>query len=149
IENVLPFDYLVAPPSELMIEALELLYSLGALDDNAQLTCPLGTQVAELVLDPMLATALLSVPSFGCLSEMLTIAAMASLGGNVWFQQYNERKKMYEARAKFAAHEGDHLTYLNAYQAFVTVGKQGSRFCHENSLNYKSMARAVSVRAQL
>lgn len=149
IENVLRFDYLSAPPSELMIKALELLYSLGALDDDAQLTRPLGMQMAELALDPMLAKALLSAPSFGCLSEMLTIAAMASLGGNVWFQQQNERKKMDEARAKFAADEGDHLTYLNAYQAFVTVGKQGSKFCHENSLNYKSMARAVSVRAQL
>lgn len=149
IENVLRFDYLSAPPSELMVKALELLYSLGALDDDAQLTRPLGTNMAELALDPMMSKALLSAPSFGCVSEMLTIAAMTSLGGNVWFHQENERKKMEQARAKFAADEGDHLTLLNAYQAFVTVGKQSPKFCHENHLNYKSMSRAVGVRAQL
>lgn len=149
IENVLRFDYLNAPPSELMIKALELLYSLGALDDDAQLTKPLGTNMAELALEPMMAKALLSAPSFGCLNEMLTIAAMASLGGNVWFHHEGERKKMEEARAKFAADEGDHLTLLNAYQAFVTVGKQSPKFCHEHHLNYKSMSRAVAVRAQL
>lgn len=149
IENVLRFDYLSAPPAELMIKALELLYSLGALDDDAQLTKSLGTSMAELALDPMMAKALLSAPSFGCVSEMLTIAAMASLGGNVWFHQENERKKMEDARAKFAADEGDHLTLLNAYQAFVTSGKQSAKFCHENHLNYKSMSRAVNVRAQL
>lgn len=149
IENVLRFDYLSAPPSVLMVKALELLYSLGALDDDAQLTKPLGTSMAELALDPMMSKALLSAPEFGCLSEMLTIAAMASLGGNVWFHHEGERKKMDQARTKFAADEGDHLTLLNAYQAFVTVGKQSSKFCHENHLNYKSMSRAVNVRAQL
>ncbi|MBE3049806.1 hypothetical protein IMZ48_46375 [Candidatus Bathyarchaeota archaeon] len=149
IDNVLRFDYLSAPPSELMIKALELLYSLGALDDSAQLTKPLGTSMAELSLDPMMAKALLSAPSFGCLNEMLTIAAMASLGGNVWFHHEGERKKMESARARFAADEGDHLTLLNAYQAFVTAGKQSPKFCHDNHLNYKSMARAVAVRAQL
>ncbi|SPO03926.1 related to ATP-dependent RNA helicase [Cephalotrichum gorgonifer] len=149
IDNVLRFDYLSAPPSEIMVKALELLYSLGALDEDGKLTTPLGKRMAELALEPMMAKALLSAPSFGCLSEMLTIAAMTSLGGNVWFHHEGERKKMEESRAKFAADEGDHLTLLNAYQAFMTVGKQGSKFCHENHLNYKSMDRAVSIRAQL
>jgi ATP-dependent RNA helicase DDX35 len=149
IDNVLRFDFLSPPPSELMARALELLYALGALDDYAKLTRPLGLRMAELAVEPMMARTLLAAPSFGCLSEMLTIAAMTSLGGNIWFHHEGERKKMEASRRKFAADEGDHLTYLNVYQAFVTKGKKEGRFCHVNHLNFKALSRAVLIRAQL
>ncbi|KAH6885785.1 P-loop containing nucleoside triphosphate hydrolase protein [Thelonectria olida] len=149
IDNVVRFDFLSPPPSELMSKALELLYALGALDEYAKLTRPLGTRMAELAVEPMMAKTLLSAQSFGCLSEVLTIAAMTTLGGSVWFHHDGERKKMETSRRKFAVEEGDHLTLLNAYQAFVTKGKKEARFCHENNLNYKSMTKAISIRAQL
>ncbi|CAJ2511466.1 Uu.00g070910.m01.CDS01 [Anthostomella pinea] len=149
IDNVIRFDYLTPPPAELMIKATELLYSLGALDEYAKLTKPMGLRMAELAVEPMMAKTLLSAASFGCLGEMLTIAAMTSLGGSVWVQRDGEKRQTESARRKFAAEEGDHLTLLNVYQTFVTKGKKESRFCHENHLNFKSMTRAVSIRAQL
>jgi len=97
----------------------------------------------------MMAKTLLSAPQFGCLSEMLTIAAMTSLGGTVFVNPDEEKKKMETARRKFAAEEGDHITLLNVYQAFVTKGKKEARFCHDHFINFKSMTRAVSIRAQL
>ncbi|RYO77654.1 hypothetical protein DL766_006826 [Monosporascus sp. MC13-8B] len=148
IDNVVRFDYLTPPPAELLIKATELLYSLGALDEYAKLTRPLGMRIAELAVEPMMAKTLLTAPSFGCLSEMLTIAAMTSVG-SVWIQRDGEKKQMESARRKFAAEEGDHLTLLNVYQTFVTKGKKESKFCHENHLNYKSMMRAISIRLQL
>ncbi|CZR53043.1 related to ATP-dependent RNA helicase [Phialocephala subalpina] len=149
IDNIARFDFITSPPAELVIRALELLYSLGALDDYAKLTKPLGTRMAELAVEPMMAKTLLSAPSFGCLSEILTIAAMTSLGGNVFFHHDGEKKKMETARRKFAVEEGDHITLLNVYQAFITKGQKGSKFCHDNFLNFKAMTRAVSIRAQL
>ena len=150
IDNVLRFDFLTPPPAELMIKSLELLYSLGALDDYAKLTRPLGMRMAELaVVEPMMAKTLLAASGFGCLSEILTIAAMTSLGGAVWIQHDGDRKNMESARRKFAAEEGDHLTLLNVYQTFISKGRKESRFCHENFLNYKALSRAVSIRAQL
>ncbi|KAF4336354.1 ATP-dependent RNA helicase DHX35 [Fusarium beomiforme] len=149
IDNIVRFDFLSPPPSELMAKALELLYALGALDEYAKLTRPMGSRMAELAVEPMMAKTLLAAPSFGCLSEMLTIAAMTSLGGSVWFSHDGEKKKMETSRRKFAVDEGDHLTLLNAYQAFITKGRKEAKFCHENNLNFKSMSRAVSIRAQL
>ncbi|KAL7897707.1 P-loop containing nucleoside triphosphate hydrolase protein [Trichoderma sp. SZMC 28014] len=149
IDNVVRFDFLSAPPSELMSKALELLYSLGALDEYAKLTHPFGSRMAELAVEPMMAKTLLSAPQFNCLSEMLTIAAMTSLGGNIWFHHDGERHKMEASRRKFAVEEGDHLTLLNVYQTFITKGKKEAKFCHEHNLNYKSLTRAVSIRAQL
>ncbi|KAK0651469.1 P-loop containing nucleoside triphosphate hydrolase protein [Cercophora newfieldiana] len=149
IDNVLRFPFLTPPPAELMIRALELLYSLGALDPYAKLTKPLGLRMAELAVEPMMAKTLLSAPAFGCLSEILTIAAMTSLGGSVWVQYDGEKKRTESAKRKFAVEEGDHLTLLNVYQAFVTKGRKEARFCHDNLINFKSMTRAVSIRAQL
>lgn len=149
IDNIVRFDFITPPPAELVTKALELLFSLGALDEYAKLTRPLGLRMAEIALEPMMSRTLLSAPSFGCMSEILTIAAMTSLGGAVWFNHEGERKAMETSRRKFAAEEGDHLTLLNAYQAFVTTGRKEAKFCHNNHLNYKSMLRVVSVRAQL
>ncbi|KAI5928303.1 P-loop containing nucleoside triphosphate hydrolase protein [Camillea tinctor] len=149
IDNVVRFDYFTPPPAELMIKATELLFSLGALDEYAKLTKPLGMRMAELAVEPMMAKTLLSAPSFGCLSEILTIAAMTSLGGSVWIQQEGEKKQMESVRRKFAAEEGDHLTLLNVYQTFVTKGRKESKFCHDNHLNFKALTRAISIRAQL
>jgi ATP-dependent RNA helicase DDX35 len=149
IDNVVRFDYLTPPPAELLSKATELLYSLGALDEYAKLTRPLGMRMAELAVEPMMAKTLLSAPSFGCLNEMLTIAAMTSLGGTIWIQRDGEKKEMESHRRRFAAEEGDHLTLLNVYQTFVTKGKREARFCHDNHLNFKAMSRAVSIRAQL
>ena len=149
IDNVLRFNFFTPPPADLVIRALELLYSLGAVDDYAKLTRPLGVRMAELSVEPMMAKVLLSAPTMGCLSEILSIAAMTSLQGAVWFHHDGEKKATESARRKFAVEEGDHLTLLNVYQAFVTKGRKDSKWCRDNYLNYKSMSRAVSVRAQL
>ncbi|KAF9887469.1 hypothetical protein FE257_010186 [Aspergillus nanangensis] len=149
IDNIVRFDFLTPPPTDLVIRAFELLYSLGAVDDYAKLTKPLGMRMAELAVDPMMAKVLLTAPSFNCLSEILSIAAMVSLQGSVWVQHNGDRKMAESSRRKFAVEEGDHLTYLNVYQAFVTRGKKDSKWCRDNLLNYRSLQRAVSVRAQL
>lgn len=151
IDNIVRFDFISRPPSQLMLRALELLYSLQAVDDYAKLTNPLGMRMAELAVPPMMAKCLLaaSSPQFNCLSEILSIAAMTTLQGNVWFHHEGEKKAMELARRKFAAEEGDHLTLLNVYQAFVATGRKDAKWCRNNYLNFKSMQRAVSVRAQL
>lgn len=149
IDNIVRFDFLTPPPAELVIRAFELLYSLGAVDDSAKLTKPLGMRMVELAVDPMMAKVLLSAPSFNCLGEILTIVAMVSLQGAVWVQHEGNKKESESTRRKFAVEEGDHLTYLNVYQAFVTKGKKDSKWCRDNLLNYWSLRRAVSIRAQL
>lgn len=149
IDNVLRFDFPTSPPSELIVRGFELLYSLGALDEYAKLTRPLGIRMAELSVEPMMAKVLLTASNYGCLSEMLSIAAMISLQGAIWFHHEGERNSTETARRRFAADEGDHLTLLNVYQAFVTKGGKDSKWCRDNYLNFKSMTKAVSVRGQL
>ncbi|KAF2458964.1 P-loop containing nucleoside triphosphate hydrolase protein [Lineolata rhizophorae] len=152
-DNVARFPFVTAPPAALVTRALEMLYALGALDAAARLTKPLGMRMAELgAVEPMLARGLLGADKLGVLSEMLSVAAMVSVagqggGGGVWLEL---GKKDEEAmRRRFAAEEGDHLTLLNAYFAFVTKGKKDQGWCRNNGLSFKAMSRAVSVRNQL
>lgn len=55
IDNLVRFDFLSPPPTEMMIRALEFLYSLKALDEEGRLTRPLGINMAEVPVDPMMA----------------------------------------------------------------------------------------------
>lgn len=149
IQNVVRFDYLSAPPSKLVVRAMDILYSLGAISLDAKLTKPLGTRMAELPLEPMLAKVVLNAPTFGCLSEMLTIAAMMTLQGNVFVSHDGSKKQEDKARRKFAVAEGDHITLYNVYESFTSHGKKDAQWCRENSLNFKSLVKAMSVRKQL
>lgn len=60
IDNVLRFNFPSAPPSKNLVTGLELLYALGAIDSNGELTTPLGLTMAELPLDPVLAKSLIA-----------------------------------------------------------------------------------------
>lgn len=150
ITNVIRFDYISSPPSTLVTRALDFLYSLGALDANARLTKPLGTCMAELPLDPMLSRALMNAanPEFGCLSEMITIAAMTLKSAFAFVTVGFGKKQVDAARRRFTVEEGDHLTLYNLYEAFVKSGKT-VQFCRENCLNHKVLISALSIRIQL
>ncbi|KAI8843788.1 P-loop containing nucleoside triphosphate hydrolase protein [Chytriomyces cf. hyalinus JEL632] len=147
IENVLRFDFLSAPSAESMAKALELLYSLKALDDYGRLTMPFGLQLAEFPLDPPLAAMLLNSGGFLCAEETLSIAAILTVQ-NVFVSPSNLRVDAEEEHRKFRVEEGDHVTYLNVYNAFIK-NKQSAQWCHKRFVNYKALQRAVVVRKQL
>ncbi|KAI8825220.1 P-loop containing nucleoside triphosphate hydrolase protein [Fimicolochytrium jonesii] len=147
IENVLYFDFVSPPPVSNLTKALELLYSLGALDDYGRLTMPFGMHLAEFPVDPLLATMLLNSLKMKCAEDMLTIAAMLSVQ-SVFVGGDGQRREAEEERRKFAVEEGDHITYLNVYNAFLRHNRS-PKWCYHHLLNHKSLQRAVAVRAQL
>ena len=53
-----------------------------------------------------------------------------------------------EAKAQFSHVDGDHLTLLNAYQAYKQNG-EGKDWCYDNFINYRSIQSADNVREQL
>lgn len=69
--------FILAADPEGLMQALEELDYLAALDDDGNLS-EMGIIMSEIPLDPQLAKALLASCEFDCVSEMLTIAAMLS-----------------------------------------------------------------------
>ncbi|XP_078006354.1 putative ATP-dependent RNA helicase DHX35 isoform X2 [Phascolarctos cinereus] len=147
IDNVLRFHFMSPPPAQSMVQALELLYALGGLDKHCHLTEPLGMRIAEFPLNPMFAKMLLESGNFGCSQEILSIAAMMQIQ-NVFVIPPNQKTQAMREHRKFAVEEGDHLTLLNVYEAFIKHSRN-SQWCQEHFLNYKGLMRAAAVREQL
>ncbi len=58
IDDLIHFDFMDPPPPETLIRAFELLYALGSLNDDGDLT-KLGRRMAEFPVDPMLSKAII------------------------------------------------------------------------------------------
>jgi ATP-dependent RNA helicase DDX35 len=151
ISNVLRFDYLNSPSSEQMIYALEFLYSLGAIDEEGEITA-LGEKISEMSIDIRLAKCLLSSYDLGCSEEMLSIAAMCSVEYpyiNLHRHASPEAKKRYwDCISEHAMLEGDHLTLLNIYRSFQEHDYAKS-WSDSMNLQHKILARAKEIRAHL
>ncbi|XP_078411092.1 putative ATP-dependent RNA helicase DHX35 isoform X2 [Cetorhinus maximus] len=85
--------------------------------------------------------------NFGCSQEILSIAAMMQIQ-NVFVVPPNQKGAAAREHRKFAVAEGDHLTMLNVYEAFIKHNKN-SQWCQKHFLNYKGLVRATTVREQL
>ena len=75
-----------------MLQAVELLYALGALNKRSHLTDPEGTRLAEIPLHPIFGKMLLASVEMGCTEEILIIAAMTQIQ-NVFVNAPNEKHK--------------------------------------------------------
>jgi ATP-dependent RNA helicase DDX35 len=153
IDNIVHFEWLSPPPAANMLKAIELLYALGALDDDAKLTSPLGVRLAELPLEPQLGKALLVSDDMGCVSEMLTVAAFTQVT-SVWQSSRGRQKALDEARDRFAVAEGDAVTFLNVFNAWeraggVDGGGKSRAFAEKNMLSRRALVRASDIREQL
>ena len=116
-----------------MIRSLEVLYLLGALDNEGKPT-NLGKQMNLLPLAPELAKVLLSSSSEGdsnCVAEVIDIIACmsaSSASSNAIFLTPNaEKLESKESRKHFASAYGDHITLLQAFREYLSVAKAGSQ----------------------
>nr|XP_026691480.1 probable ATP-dependent RNA helicase DHX35 [Ciona intestinalis] len=148
VDNVLRFHFISPPPAQCMVRGLELLFALGALDQNGNLTSPLGVTMAEFPLNPMFVKMLLESEKFDCSSEIVTIVAMLQVRDVAIFPT-NERGKAAMEHRKFAVAQGDHFTLLNIYDCFINEGNKTKKWCEKYYLNYKALKRAVKIRENL
>ncbi|KAI9566552.1 P-loop containing nucleoside triphosphate hydrolase protein [Boletus coccyginus] len=147
IDDLMKFEWISVPPAEGILRALEVLVTAGMIGEDGRLTV-MGQRVAECPIELRIARMLFSSKEFSCGEEILTIAAMISVQ-NVFVVPDGAPGALAELeRRKFTAEEGDHLTLLNAYNAFTRYGRSSS-WCKAHALNFRAMSRAVSIRSQL
>ncbi|CAP73949.1 uncharacterized protein PODANS_2_13020 [Podospora anserina S mat+] len=148
IDDLLNFDFLDPPPTELLIKSLNLLYALGALNSAGALT-RVGRQMGEFPAEPMLAKALIAATAEECVSEVLTIVAMLGEVATLFFRPKDKAVHADSARARFTVKDGgDHLTLLNVYNQWVD-SDYSPIWAKENFLTQRSLTRARDVRDQL
>lgn len=147
INDLLHFDFMDPPPVNTMLTALEELYALSALDDEGLLT-RLGRKMADFPMDPASAKVLLAAIDHQCSDEALSIIAMLSLSGVVFYRPKEKQTQADQKKSKFHDPHGDHLTLLNVYNSWKQNG-YSSPWCFENFIQARSMRRAKDVRDQL
>ncbi|KAI5070262.1 hypothetical protein GOP47_0014605 [Adiantum capillus-veneris] len=147
IDSIMRFDWLASPAPEAMVRALETIFAIGAIDSDAKLTSPTGFQIAEIPLHPMLGKTLIASCALGCALEMVTIAAALSVQ-SIWVPSRGRQKELDEAKLRFAASEGDHITYLNVFEGFLQ-SQRSAQWCHRNLINYQALKKVEDIRSHL
>ncbi|CRG99387.1 pre-mRNA-splicing factor ATP-dependent RNA helicase PRP43, putative [Plasmodium relictum] len=151
IDDLVHFDFMDPPAPETLMRALEQLNYLGALDDEGDLTDK-GHLMSEFPVDPQLAKVLIESPNYFCSSEILSIAAMLSVP-NCFLRPKVKGKEADEMKTRFSHLDGDHLTLLNVFHAYVKHSlvdvNSSKKFCYEYFLNHRAMTSAQNVRNQL
>jgi len=140
--DVSEFPFL-EPPSPRMIEdGYRLLYELGAVDEEKNLT-RLGHELAKLPIDPRIGRMLLAAKATGCLTELLIVCAALS----VQDPRVRPHDKQQEATLKheqWADPQSDFLAWTklwNWYEEQLKHKKSNRKFTQELIANFLSPLR--------
>ncbi|XP_010065338.2 DExH-box ATP-dependent RNA helicase DExH7, chloroplastic isoform X1 [Eucalyptus grandis] len=154
------FKALEPPKEEAMTSAISLLYEVGALEGNEELT-PLGYHLAKLPVDVLIGKMMLYGAIFGCLSPILSISAVLSYKSPFVYpkdeKQTVERAKLALLTDKTDLNEGDrqsdHLLMMVVYKKWEKVlnekgVKAAQQFCNSYFLSSPVMFMIRDMRVQ-
>ncbi|XP_024028399.1 DExH-box ATP-dependent RNA helicase DExH1 isoform X2 [Morus notabilis] len=138
------------PPDPLAVQnAIELLKTIGALDDREELT-PLGCHLCTLPLEPNIGKMLLMGSIFQCLNPALIIAA--ALAHRDPFVLPIDRKEVADAAKRSFAGDScsDHIALLKAFEGWKEAKRSGKEraFCWENFLSPVTLQMMDDMRMQ-
>ncbi|MCL7051385.1 hypothetical protein MKW94_029492 [Papaver nudicaule] len=139
------------PPTEALLKALESLFALNALNSVGELT-KVGRRMAEFPLDPMLSKMIVASEKYKCSEEVISIAAMLSIGNSIFYRPKDKQVHADNARLNFhndgSVTVGDHIALLRVYSSWMETNFS-TQWCYENYIQVKSMKRARDIRDQL
>ncbi|XP_015900441.3 DExH-box ATP-dependent RNA helicase DExH1 isoform X2 [Ziziphus jujuba] len=138
------------PPDSVAVQnAIELLKTIGALDDMEELT-PLGRHLCTLPLDPNIGKMLLMGSIFQCLNPALTIAA-ALAHRDPFVLPINRKEDADAAKRSFASDScSDHIALLKAFEGWKDAKRNGQdrSFCWDNFLSPVTLQMMDDMRMQ-
>ncbi|KAF5733174.1 ATP-dependent RNA helicase putative isoform 1 [Tripterygium wilfordii] len=152
------------PRDEAVTSAISLLYEVGALEGNEELT-PLGHHLAKLPVDLLIGKMMLYGGIFGCLSPVLSISAFLSYKSPFVYPK-DERQNVERAKLslltdkpggsnEFDDHyrQSDHLVMMVAYKKWEKILREGGvkaaqQFCKSYFLSSSVMYMIRDMRKQ-
>ncbi|ESQ34073.1 hypothetical protein EUTSA_v10006961mg [Eutrema salsugineum] len=148
--DILKFDFLDAPSSESLEDALKQLYLIDAIDGNGAITS-IGRTMSELPLEPSLSRTLIEANENGCLSQALTVVAMLSAESNLLpvRSKPNEKKRKHdESNLPDGSGFGDHIQLLQIFECWDR-NNYDTEWCKQNGMQVRGMVFVKDVRRQL
>ncbi|XP_043919985.1 putative pre-mRNA-splicing factor ATP-dependent RNA helicase DHX32 [Protopterus annectens] len=139
-------DFLDRPAPEALMQALEDLDYLAALDDDGNLS-EVGIIMSEFPVDPQLAKALIASCEFDCVDEMLTLVAMLTAPHCFIIPPPRSEEAAATHRRVFLHSDGDHFTLINVFNSFKLHDDEN--WCIKNFLSYPALRLANVIRLEL
>lgn len=146
INNLLNFDFMDPPPIQTLVNSLQILYELNALDEDGLMT-RLGRKMAEFPIEPQLAKILLAAIDLSCTDHVITIISMLQTD-HIFYRPKDKQNIADQKKAQFHQQHGDHLTYLHIYLTWAQH-KFSNHWCFQNFIQYTNMRHAQEIRKQL
>ncbi|XP_011841823.1 PREDICTED: putative pre-mRNA-splicing factor ATP-dependent RNA helicase DHX32 [Mandrillus leucophaeus] len=147
-------DFMNRPAPESLMQALEDLDYLAALDNDGNLS-EFGIIMSEFPLDPQLSKSILASCEFDCVDEVLTIAAMVTAPNCFSHVPHGAEEAALTCWKTFLHPEGDHFTLISIYKAYqdTTLNSTSEycveKWCHDYFLNCSALRMADVIRAEL
>ncbi|XP_050832415.1 putative pre-mRNA-splicing factor ATP-dependent RNA helicase DHX32 [Serinus canaria] len=148
-------DFISSPAPESLMQALEDLDYLAALDNDGNLS-EFGIIMSEFPLDPQLSKSLLASCEFECVDEMLTIAAMVTAPSCFLHAPPGTEEIARSCWRRFSHPAGDHFTLINIFSAFRAATAHPThpefsreQWCCEYFLSCSALSMAEMIRAEL
>ncbi len=146
------FPFVDPPDHRLIQDGFRLLFELGAVDGEHQLT-ELGRRLARLPVDPRLGRMILAGHEHGCLPEVLVVVSALSINDP------RERPADKEAAAdaahrRFQDERSDFIAYLNLWRYYQEAARHRSRnklreLCQQEFLSGLRMREWHEIHQQL
>jgi ATP-dependent RNA helicase DHX8/PRP22 len=146
IDNLIAFEFMDKPQTATIVDGLEQLYQLGALDEEGNLTA-LGLKMAQFPLNPQLSKMLIVSADLGCSRDILALVAILSVQG-IWYRPRARQAAADAMKARLDREEGDHITLLHVYKEWLSADRS-EQWCRDHFIHYRSLRRAEEVIHQL
>lgn len=146
------FPFVEPPEDRLINDGYNLLYELGAIDAQRQLT-KTGRHLAHLPIDPKLARMLLQARHENALSEVLIIVSALAVQ-DPRDRPLDRQQAADEKHAAFADQKSDFIFYLNLWQSYhaekdAQSGNQLRKWCRQNFVSWLRMREWVDTYNQV
>ena len=157
VDDVLGFPFIDPPPREALVRSLELLYALGALNDEGALSV-VGRKMARFPLEPMAAKAIVASAEEGCAEDVVAVLAM--LTTDKFALRFATSPMIVSQKNRAAAvraRGGDHATLLAVFRAFSKCGAKRKKTsaprtpctCGHAERRFSTSPRAARARARV
>lgn len=148
MKDLANFDFMNKPSGESLEAALNELEALGAIkksENKSHELTAIGKRMAQFPLEPKLSRCILAAEKLNCVEDVLKIVSVLSVDsifhstGAASMSNASKKDLAETIKQKFVSADGDHITLLNVYKAFVAnknnrvsvlfIGDQTSFWC--------------------
>ncbi|CAI5760707.1 unnamed protein product [Candida verbasci] len=148
IDDLLNWTWLEYPGRESILQALQSLYLLNALNDSGKIT-NLGVKMSILPLQPQLSIVLLTAFELKVLNPVIDIISCLSIDNLILNVTGEKRDEINFKRKQFCPIGNDYGDLIALYEFFKTFKTLGKEWCIDMFFNFKGFKNVMKIKSQL